>query len=44
LLEANRFWAQADAAAAWRGALSDDARARLRDQEAELDTAFDGIE
>lgn len=43
-LEANRFWAQADAAAAWRRSLSDDERAHLRQPEAELDAAFDGIE
>ena len=43
-LEGDRFWAQADAAAAWRRALSDDERARLAAREAEIDAAFDGIE
>ena len=43
-LEANRFWAQADAAAAWRRSLSDAERARLQQPEAELDAALDGIE
>ena len=43
-LEANRFWAQAEAAAAWRRALPDEARSRLAEHEAELDRAFDGIE
>ena len=43
-LEANRFWAQADAASAWRRSLSDAERARLRQPEAELDAALDGIE
>ena len=43
-LEANRFWAQAEAAAAWRRSLSDAERARLQQPEAELDAALDGIE
>lgn len=43
-LEADRFWAQADAAAAWRRSLPDDERARLAACEAEIDAAFDGIE
>ncbi len=43
-LEANRFWAQADAASAWRRSLSDAERARLQQPEAELDAALDGIE
>jgi len=42
-LEATRFWAQADAAAAWRTSLSDAQRATLAEREAELDRAFDGI-
>jgi len=42
-LEASRFWAQADAAGAWRQALPDGARASLEHREAELDRAFDGI-
>jgi hypothetical protein len=44
LLEADRFWAQADAAASWRGSLNDDERAALVAREAEIDAAFDGIE
>ena len=43
-LEANRFWAQADAAAAWRRTLSDSERARLQQPQTELDAALDGIE
>ncbi|MGD9701981.1 MAG: hypothetical protein AB7Q42_04415 [Acidimicrobiia bacterium] len=44
VLEAARFWAQADAAAAWRHSLSDDDRARLVARDADVDAAFDGIE
>ena len=44
MLEAERFWAQADAAASWRGSLTDDERAALVAREAEIDAAFDGIE
>lgn len=44
VLEADRFWAQADAAAAWRHSLSDVDRQRLAAQEADVDAAFDGIE
>jgi hypothetical protein len=43
-LEANRFWAQADAAATWRRGLSDEERAAIAASEAEIDRAFDGIE
>lgn len=43
-LEATRFWAQADAATAWRQALPDEERARLAAREADVDRAFDGIE
>lgn len=43
-LESDRFWAQAQAAAEWRRSLPDDVRARLAENEAELDRAFDGIE
>ena len=43
-LEANRFWAKADAAAAWRRGLPDDARAELAGNETDIDRAFDGIE
>ena len=41
-LEANRFWCQAEAAAAWRSSLPDAKRARVRQREVELDAAFDG--
>jgi hypothetical protein len=44
VLEADRFWAQADAAAAWRRSRSDEERERLAAREAEVDAAFDGIE
>jgi len=44
VLEADRFWAHADAAVAWRRSLSDHDRGRLEDREAEVDAAFDGIE
>lgn len=43
-LEADRFWEQADAAAAHRSALTDEARADLAAREAEIDAAFDGLE
>lgn len=43
-LEASRFWAQAEAAAAARAALPAARRAELAAHEAELDRAFDGIE
>ncbi len=43
-LEATRFWAQADAAEAWRRALPGEQRAHLAAREAEVDRAFDGIE
>ncbi len=43
-LEANRFWAAADAAAAWQASLSDDERRRRHEAIAEIDRAFDGIE
>jgi len=44
LLEAQRFWAQAEAAAAWRVGLTDEAREERADGIAEVDTAFDAIE
>jgi hypothetical protein len=44
VLEAERFWAQADAAAAWRRSLPEDRQQQLRAREAEVDAAFDGIE
>jgi ABC-type uncharacterized transport system fused permease/ATPase subunit len=43
-LEADRFWTQADAAVAWRSALTQHDRQRLATAEAEVDAAFDGIE
>ncbi len=42
--EAERFWAQAEAAAAWRRSLPEPRRAVLIAAEAEVDAAFDGIE
>lgn len=42
-LEADRFWAQADAALAWRKGLSSEHLAQLKQREAEIDAAFDGI-
>jgi hypothetical protein len=42
--EANRFWAQAEAALAWRNGLSAERRAQLKEREDEVDAAFDGIE
>ena len=42
-LEADRFWAQADAAAAAQRACTDDQRAELAALEAEVDAAFDGV-
>jgi hypothetical protein len=42
-LEADRFWAQAEAAAASRRSLSAADQAALAAQEAEVDAAFDGI-
>ena len=42
-LAADRFWAEADAAGAWRRGLSPAERHRLDAREAELDAAFDGI-
>ena len=44
LLEAARFWAQADAAVAWRTALSDEDRACRAAGEDHVDAAFAGIE
>lgn len=43
VLEERRFWAQAEAAQAWRRSLTDDERQRLDDRVAEVDAAFDGI-
>lgn len=44
LLEQQRFWAQAEAAAAWRSSLSDAERSARRVAESDVDAAFDGIE
>lgn len=43
-LEADRFWGQAEAAAAWRASLAPDEQQKLIDAEAEVDRAFDGVE
>ena len=43
-LEANRFWVQADAAVDWRRSLPENERDRLVARDADVDTAFDGIE
>lgn len=43
-LEANRFWAQADAAAQWQSRLEPDERLRREHAVNEIDRAFDGIE
>lgn len=43
-LEADRFWMQAEAAAAWRASLPAERLADLVDREAALDRALDGIE
>jgi hypothetical protein len=42
-LEADRFWAQADAALAWRNGLPAERLAELKQSETEIDAAFDGI-
>ena len=43
-LESDRFWAQADAAAAWRRSLPEQERDRLAARDAEIDAAFDSVE
>jgi hypothetical protein len=43
-LEANRFWAAAEAAAARQATLTDDERRRRDEVVADIDRAFDGIE
>jgi ABC-type uncharacterized transport system fused permease/ATPase subunit len=43
-LDAERFWTQADDAAAWRRTLSTDDRDRLAARDSVIDAAFDGIE
>lgn len=42
-LEADRFWEQANTAAAWRASVSDEHRERLDTRRADVDAAFDGI-
>ena len=42
-LEADRFWAQAEAAAAWRASLPVKQQQELANDEAAVDRAFDGI-
>lgn len=44
LLEAQRFWKQAEVAAAWRQSLPEERRAELAADEAALQAALDGIE
>ncbi len=43
VLEAQRFWRQAEAAADWRRALPADERERRSSVETEIDAAFDGV-
>ncbi len=43
-LESQQFWAQAEAAQAWRRSLRPSHRAKLEASEAEVDAAFDGLE
>jgi hypothetical protein len=43
VLDAARFWAQADAARAWRKGLWIEQLAQLKQAEAEIDAAFDGL-
>jgi len=42
-LDANRFWAEAEASAAWQSNLSDTERQRRHDAIAEIGRAFDSI-
>lgn len=42
-LETERFWEQAEAAAAWRATLPPEEQTRIRQREADLDKLFDGI-
>ena len=42
-LEADRFWAQAEAAACWRASLPDGERRRRRDHEAAIEAAMDRL-
>ncbi|MBI4883612.1 MAG: hypothetical protein HY826_06095 [Actinobacteria bacterium] len=43
-LEADRFWPQAAAAAAWRQTLTSEDRHRIEAREAEVDAAFADVE
>ncbi len=43
-LEADRFWSDAEAAAAWQEGRSDSDRQARHDAVADIDRAFDGIE
>jgi len=43
VLEAERFWAQAEAAANWRRSLTEQQRQQLDARDAAIDAAFDGI-
>jgi hypothetical protein len=43
-LESGRFWAQADAAAAWRRSLPEHERERLAARDAAIDAAIDSVE
>ncbi len=43
-LEANRFWTEAEAAAAWQSSLPESERQRQLEAIAEIDRAFDGLE
>jgi hypothetical protein len=42
-LETYRFWAQAEAAAAWRALLPEDERQRRREKEIAIDAALDRL-
>ena len=44
VFEADRFWAQADSAAAWRASLPAAERKRLDERDAAVDASFDAIE
>jgi hypothetical protein len=42
-LETDRFWAQAETAAAWRASLPEDEQRRRREQDAAIDAALDRL-
>lgn len=44
LLEQQRFWTQAEAAAAWRASRDEATSQRRAEAESAIDAAFDGIE